>query len=168
MTATTLVRRAGFAALVLGFFACAAIAFGQEAPPPAYQVAAQQAGVPPPVLYAVALQESGARLRGRLIPWPWTLNVAGRAERYGPVVENVSTALAQYASDHFVRVTAKTALTVAVVIVGGALAVAGMLVWRLRWAHESALLVPILFAAVLTPVALALWLLYRSMRRRGN
>ena len=36
--------------------------------------------MPSPVLYAVALQESGARLRGRLIPWPWTLNVAGRAE----------------------------------------------------------------------------------------
>ena len=72
---------------------------------------------------------------------------AGRAERYGPVVENVSTALAQYASDHFVRVTAQTALTVAVVIIGGALGVAAMLLWRLRWAHESALLVPILFAA---------------------
>jgi type VII secretion integral membrane protein EccD len=73
---------------------------------------------------------------------------AGRAERYGPVVENVSTALAQYASEHFVRVTAQTALTVAVVIIGGALGVAGMLLWRLRWAHESALLVPILFAAI--------------------
>lgn len=73
---------------------------------------------------------------------------AGRAERYGPVVENVSTALAQYASDHFVRVTAQTALAVAVVIIGGALGVAGMLLWRLRWAHESSLLVPILFAAV--------------------
>jgi len=56
-------------------------------PPPAYQLAAQQAVVPSPVLYAVALQESGARLRGRLIPWPWTLNVAGRAERYATRVE---------------------------------------------------------------------------------
>lgn len=73
---------------------------------------------------------------------------AGRAERYGPVVENVSTALAQYASDHFVRVTAQTALAVAVVIIGAALGVAGMLLWRLRWAYESSLLVPILFAAV--------------------
>jgi ESX secretion system protein EccD len=72
---------------------------------------------------------------------------AGRAERYGPVVENVSTALAQYASDHFVRVTARTALAVAMVIIGGALGVAGVLLWRMRWAHESALLVPILFAA---------------------
>jgi len=59
----------------------------QEVPPPAYQLAAQQAGVPSPVLYAVALQESGARLRGRLIPWPWTLNVAGRAERYATQAE---------------------------------------------------------------------------------
>ncbi len=75
------------------------------------------------------------------------LTPAGTAERYGPVVENVSTALAQYASEHFVRVSAKTALAVAVVIIGGALGVAGMLVWRMRWAHESALLVPILFAA---------------------
>jgi type VII secretion integral membrane protein EccD len=72
---------------------------------------------------------------------------AGSAERYGPVVENVSTALAQYASDHFVRVTARTALAVAVVIIGAALAVAGGLLWRLRWAHDSAVLVPILFAA---------------------
>jgi hypothetical protein len=47
-------------------------------PPPAYQLAAHRA-VPAAVLYAVALQESGAMLRGRLIPWPWTLNVAGRA-----------------------------------------------------------------------------------------
>ena len=87
ITATSLARRAGRAALALVLCACTAIAFGQEVPPPAYQLAAQQAGVPSPVLYAVALQESGARLRGRLIPWPWTLNVAGRAERYATRVE---------------------------------------------------------------------------------
>ena len=85
--AAAVTRRAGCAALVLGLCAHADIAFGQEVPPPAYQVAAQQAGVPSPVLYAVALQESGARLRGRLIPWPWTLNVAGRAERYATRAE---------------------------------------------------------------------------------
>jgi hypothetical protein len=39
------------------------------------------------VLYAVALQESGTRLRGRMVPWPWTLNVAGRAERFASRVE---------------------------------------------------------------------------------
>ncbi|HEX3286344.1 MAG TPA: type VII secretion integral membrane protein EccD [Mycobacterium sp.] len=76
------------------------------------------------------------------------LVAAGKAERYGPVVENVSTALAQYASDHFVRVSAQTALAVATVIIGGALGVAGMLLWRMRWAHESFPLVPILFAAI--------------------
>ena len=72
---------------------------------------------------------------------------AGAAERYGPVVENVSTALAQYASEHFVRVTAETAIAVAVGIMGAALAVAAALLWRLRWATESSLLVTALLAA---------------------
>jgi len=79
--------RAAQAALALCLCAWAMLASAQEVPPPAYQLAAQQAGVPSPVLYAVALQESGARLRGRLIPWPWTLNVAGRAERYATQAE---------------------------------------------------------------------------------
>jgi hypothetical protein len=55
---------------------------GQEVPPPAYQLAAQQAGVPSPVLYAVALQESGARLRGRLIP--------GRGRSTSPAAPNAT------------------------------------------------------------------------------
>ncbi len=59
----------------------------QEAPPPAYQLAAHQAGVPPAVLYAVALQESGMRRNGRLVAWPWTLNVAGQAGRYATRAE---------------------------------------------------------------------------------
>jgi hypothetical protein len=69
---------------VLALLACvlAGPAPAQEIPPPAYQVAAQRAGIPSTVLYAVALQESGTRLRGRLVPWPWTLNVAGKAQRY--------------------------------------------------------------------------------------
>jgi len=71
---------------------------------------------------------------------------AGTAERYGPVVENVSTALAQYASEHFVRVNEKTAVTVAVGIMGAALAVAASLLWRLRWTTDGSLLVPSLLA----------------------
>ncbi|WP_296463675.1 transglycosylase SLT domain-containing protein [Pigmentiphaga sp.] len=59
----------------------------QEVPPPAYQLAAQRAGIPSTVLYAVALQESGAALNGRLIPWPWSLNVAGATRRYGSRAE---------------------------------------------------------------------------------
>ncbi|KDD44218.1 MAG: lytic transglycosylase [Gammaproteobacteria bacterium HGW-Gammaproteobacteria-9] len=59
----------------------------REVPPPAYQLAAQRADVPAAVLYAVALQESGTRLRGRLMPWPWTLNVAGKPYRYATRAE---------------------------------------------------------------------------------
>ena len=58
-----------------------------NAQPPAYQLAAHRADVPAAVLYAVALQESGAMLRGRLIPWPWTLNVAGTPQRYATRAE---------------------------------------------------------------------------------
>ncbi|WVV65564.1 transglycosylase SLT domain-containing protein [Pseudomonas batumici] len=54
----------------------------RELPPLAYQVAAAQARVPSNVLYAVALQESGWALRGRVVPWPWTLNIAGQPHRY--------------------------------------------------------------------------------------
>lgn len=54
----------------------------QDIPPPAYQLAAREADIPSAVLYAVALRESGVTLRGRLVPWPWTLNVAGQARRF--------------------------------------------------------------------------------------
>ncbi len=80
--ATAMTLSAAPAALMLALCICATFVRAQEVPPPAYQLASAQASVPAPVLYAVALQESGVRLRGRLIPWPWTLNVAGRAERY--------------------------------------------------------------------------------------
>ncbi|VVP21842.1 glucosaminidase domain-containing protein [Pseudomonas fluorescens] len=51
-------------------------------PPPAYQLVAARAGIPASVLFAIALQESGTPLRGRLMPWPWTLNVAGTPQRF--------------------------------------------------------------------------------------
>lgn len=63
------------------------VAGAQEIPPPAYQLAAQRAGVPSSVLYAVALQESGLRRDGRLVPWPWSLNVAGESRRYATRAE---------------------------------------------------------------------------------
>lgn len=81
------VAAARAASAVLALCTWVPIASAQEVPPPAYQLAAQQAGIPSPVLFAVALQESGARLHGRLIPWPWTLNVAGQAERYATRAE---------------------------------------------------------------------------------
>lgn len=51
--------------------------------PLAYQRIGQEAGVPPPVLYAAALAASRQRLSdGQTHPWPWTLWVRGRAERF--------------------------------------------------------------------------------------
>lgn len=72
---------------------------------------------------------------------------ARTAQRYGPVVENVSTALARYATAHFPMVTARTAVLVAAAITGAALATAALIVWRLRWATDGALLFPVVFAA---------------------
>ncbi|WP_431822477.1 transglycosylase SLT domain-containing protein [Burkholderia sp. F1] len=68
--------------IVMGVLYWSTPGIAKEIPPPAYQLAAHAAGVPSPVLYAVALQESGTRLRGQLRPWPWTLNVGGTPLRY--------------------------------------------------------------------------------------
>jgi len=58
------------------------VAHAQHIAPPAYQLAAQRAGIPSSVLYAVALQESGIRRNQRLLPWPWSLNIAGQSLRF--------------------------------------------------------------------------------------
>ncbi|WP_323147872.1 transglycosylase SLT domain-containing protein [Pseudomonas oryzihabitans] len=93
-------------------------AHGSEIPPPAYQLAAYQAGIPPEVLYSVALQESGTRLRGRgpqLVPWPWTLNVAGAGYRFAT------------------RADACTALLVALQTVGPKRVDAGLMQINMGW-----------------------------------
>lgn len=51
--------------------------------PSAYVVAAEDNGIPPEVLYAVASAESKTRLDAGVRPWPWTLNVAGKSMRFG-------------------------------------------------------------------------------------
>lgn len=56
--------------------------YAAEPAPPAYVWAARTTGVPTSVLYAIALQESGMAVRGRFVPWPWTLHVAGTALRF--------------------------------------------------------------------------------------
>ena len=71
----------------------AALAHPVQAPPPAYGVAARQAGVPSEVLFAVALQESGVMLRGQRLPWPWALNVAGAAHYFTNQTEACRTLL---------------------------------------------------------------------------
>lgn len=56
---------------------------GEEALPIAYRAIGQLHGVPPGLLYAIACNESSAWLTSRRVrPWPWTLNVEGRGERY--------------------------------------------------------------------------------------
>ena len=79
MAASTMITCLRALVLAIGVFVSAAHA--QEVPPPAYQLAAQRAGIPSLVLYAVALQESGILRNGRIVPWPWSLNIAGKSRR---------------------------------------------------------------------------------------
>ena len=79
--------RCASAALLLATGGWALAALAREVPPPAYQLAAHRADVPAAVLYAVALQESGTRYHDRLVPWPWTLNVAGASHRFATRTE---------------------------------------------------------------------------------
>lgn len=67
-----------------------------EAIPPAYRASAAAHGVPAELLYAIACVESYTALgQWRARPWPWTLNVEGRAQRYATRVE-VHDALVRY------------------------------------------------------------------------
>lgn len=50
--------------------------------PPAYTEAARAHNMPPVILYALALTESGITLSLGRRPWPWTLNIAGHGKRY--------------------------------------------------------------------------------------
>ena len=51
--------------------------------PTRYQQIARQHNIPPGILYAIALTESGKTIApGMFRPWPWTLNVAGKPKRY--------------------------------------------------------------------------------------
>lgn len=48
-----------------------------------YTEVASQYHIPTELLYAIALNESGAKLQSSVIkPWPWTLNVNGKPHRY--------------------------------------------------------------------------------------
>ena len=82
---------------------------------------------------------------------------AGGAQRYGPNIENVSTALARFAQEHFPVVSARDAGAVGAALTAAALAVAAVIVWRLRWASGGNWVPAAVFAAaaaVLVLVAL--------------
>lgn len=53
-----------------------------SAEPEQYEAVAEYVGVPPDVLYAMAVTESGMYREGAVSPWPWTLNIEGKAQRY--------------------------------------------------------------------------------------
>jgi hypothetical protein len=57
--------------------------WAKDSIPANFQLIAAEHRLPAEVLYSVAVTESGQKLRsGKLRPWPWTLNVAGKAQRY--------------------------------------------------------------------------------------
>ncbi|NQD22972.1 lytic transglycosylase domain-containing protein, partial [Pseudomonas aeruginosa] len=76
--ATSVVRALQLATLL----ALVNIAQAAVDPPPAYKQIALAKGVPAEVLYSVALTESKVLLRGEYVPWPWTLNLAGKSYYY--------------------------------------------------------------------------------------
>ncbi|HSW22062.1 MAG TPA: lytic transglycosylase domain-containing protein [Burkholderiaceae bacterium] len=76
----------------LGLMLCAPASFAEPrrarslAVPEGYRLVAHERRVPSAVLYGVALQESalvfGEAGNRCSLPWPWTLNVAGRPARF--------------------------------------------------------------------------------------
>ncbi len=92
--ASAVIRLAGSLVVVFAATGGSTPSGAQEIPPPAYQIAAQRVGIPSPVLYAVALQESGMLQDGKFAPWPWSLNVAGESRRFGNQAEACSGLLA--------------------------------------------------------------------------
>lgn len=76
-------RGVAVAPLLAGLLALALPGVAAAAQPGALCTAAAGAaaarhGVPPDLLRAIALAESGRSRAGRFAPWPWTLNIAGR------------------------------------------------------------------------------------------
>lgn len=84
--------RAGLALGATSLLAPASALAGISYPPipPAYAAAARATGVPARVLYAVALQESVMKYGRRHLPYPWTLNVQMRPERFDTYGEAVA------------------------------------------------------------------------------
>lgn len=50
-------------------------------------VAAEKHGIPPAVLLAITLTETGRSVQGRLEPWPWAINHAGDGAWHGTRAE---------------------------------------------------------------------------------
>ncbi|WP_284428171.1 transglycosylase SLT domain-containing protein [Acidovorax sp. SUPP2522] len=59
-------------------------------PPKAYAVTAGRMGIPPWLLFGVALQESKLKFGERTLPYPWTLCVRGQGLRYADYPETLA------------------------------------------------------------------------------
>jgi soluble lytic murein transglycosylase-like protein len=71
--------------------AAEALRRGRPAPlPHGYQLVGSRLGVPPLVLYGVALQESARLFGDQALPWPWTLNVRGEPQRFDTYHQAIS------------------------------------------------------------------------------
>ena len=69
-------------ARVVVFLLMIANPIAAQALDPLYGDVANYVGVPAPILYAMSQAESGLLRDGTFAPWPWTLNIAGKAKRY--------------------------------------------------------------------------------------
>lgn len=63
------------------------VAMGKNTIPSAYIRIANTYGIPPSILYSIALTESGYTHTDVYQPWPWTLNVEGKPERYQSLLQ---------------------------------------------------------------------------------
>lgn len=72
-----------FAVVIFGLLPARALAANAVVIPSAYVGIASENRVPPEILFIVSLGESGTKLTsGRVLPWPWTLNIAGKGHYY--------------------------------------------------------------------------------------
>ncbi|MDG4667954.1 type VII secretion integral membrane protein EccD [Mycobacterium sp. 236(2023)] len=93
---------------------------------------------------------------------------AQTAQRYGPNIENVSTALARFASEHFPVVSARDAVTVAASLTATALAVAAVILWRMRWSADANWVIAAIFGGVALVLIVGAMLGARTGLPRGT
>lgn len=68
---------------------------GSPAPlPPAYAIAGHRMGVPPLIVYGVALQESKMLFGEHALPYPWTLGLSGEPRRFPSYQQAVADLIA--------------------------------------------------------------------------
>lgn len=61
--------------LLLGVLLCGMWSAASAEIPRAYRIIADYYGMPADVFFSVTMQESGKPNDGKLLPWPWTLNI---------------------------------------------------------------------------------------------